>query len=68
MMLSGAYSGIMAVSIVGITPNQMRGQITAVYIFATSMIRKVLGGNFPIESCQYLARLLCTRQQMAGER
>ena len=45
VMLSGSYLGIMAVSIVEITPNQMRGQITAVYIFATSMIGMALGGS-----------------------
>ncbi|HIG41972.1 MAG: MFS transporter [bacterium] len=45
VFLSGSYLGIMAVSIVEITPNQMRGQITAVYIFATSMIGMALGGS-----------------------
>jgi MFS family permease len=45
VLLSGSYLGIMAVSIVEITPNQMRGQITAVYIFATSMIGMALGGS-----------------------
>lgn len=43
IILSGSYLGIMAVSIVEITPNQMRGQITAVYIFATSMLGMALG-------------------------
>ncbi len=45
VLLSGSYLGIMAVSIVEITPNQMRGQITAVYIFATSMLGMALGGS-----------------------
>ncbi len=45
VFLSGSYLGIMALSIVEITPNQMRGQITAVYIFATSMLGMALGGS-----------------------
>ncbi|MBV1878475.1 MAG: MFS transporter [Pseudomonadales bacterium] len=45
VLLSGSYLGLMAVSIVEITPNQMRGQVTAVYIFSTSMIGMALGGS-----------------------
>ena len=45
VLMSGSYLGIMAVSIVEISPNQMRGQVTAVYIFATSMLGMALGGS-----------------------
>lgn len=40
-----AYSfvGVLAVSLVVITPNQMRGQITAIYIFVTNIIGMTVG-------------------------
>jgi MFS family permease len=42
-LLSSAYMGVMAVAIVTITPNQMRGQVTAVYIFVTNMLGMAVG-------------------------
>ncbi len=42
-LFSGAYLGIMAASFQPITPNQMRGQTTAFYIFMTSFIGMAFG-------------------------
>jgi MFS family permease len=42
-LMSSAYMGVMAVAIVTITPNQMRGQVTAVYIFVTNMLGMAVG-------------------------
>jgi MFS family permease len=42
-LLSGSYMGVMAVAIVVITPNQLRGQVTAVYIFVTNMLGMAIG-------------------------
>ncbi len=55
-LLAGSYLGIMAVSIVEITPNQMRGQVTAVYILATSMIGMALGGSVLAAFTDFLYR------------
>ena len=43
--LGGAYLGIMAASFSLITPNRMRGQATAIYIFCTSILGMALGGT-----------------------
>ena len=42
-LLAGSYLGVMAVSFVVITPNQMRGQLTAVYIFVTNILGMAVG-------------------------
>jgi MFS family permease len=42
-LLSGSYLGVMAVSFVVITPNQLRGQLTAVYIFVTNILGMAVG-------------------------
>jgi hypothetical protein len=42
-ILSGSYMGVMAVAIVVITPNQLRGQVTAMYIFVTNMLGMAVG-------------------------
>jgi MFS family permease len=42
-LISASYMGVMAVAIVTITPNQMRGQVTAVYIFVTNMLGMAVG-------------------------
>ena len=42
-LMSSSYMGVMAVAIVTITPNQMRGQVTAVYIFVTNMLGMAVG-------------------------
>ncbi|MEQ8860080.1 MAG: MFS transporter [Pseudomonadales bacterium] len=43
VLLGGSYLGVMAVAIVVITPNQMRGQITALYIFVTNIFGMAVG-------------------------
>ncbi len=43
VVMSSSYLGVMAVSIVVITPNQMRGQITAIYIFVTNILGMAIG-------------------------
>lgn len=40
-----SYIGVLAVAIVVITPNQMRGQITALYIFVTNMLGLAVGAS-----------------------
>ncbi len=42
-MFGGAYLGVMAASFQPITPNQMRGQMTAVYIFVTNILGMAVG-------------------------
>ena len=42
-MLGTTYLGIMAVSFQLITPNQMRGQTTAIYILATTILGMAVG-------------------------
>ncbi|MEM7080003.1 MAG: MFS transporter, partial [Pseudomonadota bacterium] len=42
-VMAGSYLGVLAVSFVVITPNQMRGQITAVYIFVTNILGMAVG-------------------------
>jgi len=43
LVFSSAYLGVMAASFQPITPNQMRGQTTALYIFGTSFIGMAFG-------------------------
>lgn len=43
MVLSAAYIGVMAASFSLITPNRMRGQATAIYIFCTSILGMAVG-------------------------
>ena len=43
MVLSAAYIGVLAASFTLITPNRMRGQVTAIYIFCTSILGMALG-------------------------
>jgi MFS family permease len=43
MVLSAAYIGVLAASFTLITPNRMRGQATAIYIFSTSILGMALG-------------------------
>ena len=43
MLFSGAYLGVMAAAFQPITPNQMRGQTTGLYIFFTSFIGMAFG-------------------------
>lgn len=43
VLLGGSYLGVMAVSFVVITPNQMRGQLTALYIFVTNIMGMAVG-------------------------
>ena len=42
-IIAGSYLGVMAVSFVVITPNEMRGQITAVYLFVTNILGMAVG-------------------------
>ena len=44
-LLNSAYLGVMAASFQPITPNQMRGQTTAIYIFVTSIIGMAAGAS-----------------------
>lgn len=41
--LSASYIGVLAMAMLVITPNQMRGQITALYIFVTNMLGMAIG-------------------------
>lgn len=41
--LGSSYIGVLAVAMVTITPNQVRGQITALYIFVTNMLGMTVG-------------------------
>jgi len=43
MIMAGSYLGVLAVSFVVITPNEMRGQITAVYLFFTNIMGMAVG-------------------------
>ena len=43
VLFGGSYLGVMAVSFVVITPNQMRGQMTALYIFVTNILGMAVG-------------------------
>jgi len=43
MVLSAAYIGVLAASFTLITPNRMRGQVTAIYIFSTSILGMAVG-------------------------
>ena len=43
MVLSAAYIGVLAASFTLITPNRMRGQTTAIYIFCTSILGMAVG-------------------------
>lgn len=43
VMFGGAYLGVMAASFQPITPNQMRGQTTAIYIFVTNIFGMAVG-------------------------
>ncbi|MEM7020601.1 MAG: hypothetical protein AAF512_25075 [Pseudomonadota bacterium] len=45
MVLGGSYLGVMAVSFVVITPNQIRGQMTALYIFVTNIMGMAIGAS-----------------------
>lgn len=42
-MFGGAYLGVMAASFQPITPNQLRGQTTAIYIFVTNILGMAAG-------------------------
>lgn len=42
-LFGGAYLGVMAASFQPITPNQMRGQTTAIYIFVTNIFGMAVG-------------------------
>ena len=42
-LFGGAYLGVMAASFQPITPNQMRGQTTAIYIFVTNIFGMAIG-------------------------
>ncbi len=43
--LSASYIGVLAMAMIVITPNQMRGQITAIYIFVTNMLGLAVGAS-----------------------
>jgi MFS family permease len=43
VLLGAAYLGVMAASFQPITPNQMRGQTTAIYIFVTNIFGMAVG-------------------------
>ena len=51
-MFGAAYLGVMAASFQPITPNQMRGQTTAIYIFVTNIFGMAVGTSvlaaFPV--------------------
>jgi MFS family permease len=55
-LLSGSYLGVMAVSFVVITPNQMRGQLTAVYIFVTNILGMAVGTSVLAAFTDFLYR------------
>lgn len=43
VIIAGSYLGVLAVSMVVITPNEMRGQITAIYLFVTNILGMAVG-------------------------
>ncbi len=43
VLLGGSYMGVLAVSLVVISPNQIRGQLTAIYIFVTNILGMAVG-------------------------
>ena len=43
VVVAGSYLGVLAVSMVVITPNEMRGQITAIYLFVTNIMGMAIG-------------------------
>jgi MFS family permease len=45
IFLQAAYMGVAAAAVQMVTPNQMRGQATAVYLFATNMLGLALGST-----------------------
>ncbi|MEJ2087211.1 MAG: hypothetical protein P8Y69_01725, partial [Gammaproteobacteria bacterium] len=55
-LFSGSYLGVMAVSFVVITPNQMRGQLTAVYIFVTNILGMAVGTSVLAAFTDFLYR------------
>ncbi len=55
-LLAGSYIGVMAVSFVVITPNQMRGQLTAVYIFVTNILGMAVGTSVLAAFTDFLYR------------
>jgi MFS family permease len=55
-LLAGSYLGVMAVSFVVITPNQMRGQLTAVYIFVTNILGMAVGTSVLAAFTDFLYR------------
>jgi len=55
-LLAGSYLGVMAVSFVVITPNQLRGQLTAVYIFVTNILGMAVGTSVLAAFTDFLYR------------
>ena len=45
VFFQAAYMGVAAAAVQMVTPNQMRGQATAVYLFATNMLGLALGSS-----------------------
>jgi len=45
VFLQAAYSGVSAAAVQMVTPNQMRGQATAIFIFLTNMLGLALGSS-----------------------
>lgn len=43
VIIAGSYLGVLAVAMVVITPNEMRGQITAIYLFVTNILGMAVG-------------------------
>ena len=45
VFFQASYMGVAAAAVQMVTPNQMRGQATAVYMFATNMLGLALGST-----------------------
>ncbi len=43
VIIAGSYLGVLAVAMVVITPNEMRGQVTAIYLFVTNILGMAVG-------------------------
>lgn len=56
VIIAGSYLGVLAVSMVVITPNEMRGQITAIYLFVTNILGMAVGTSVLAAFTDFLFR------------
>ena len=56
VIIAGSYLGVLAVAMVVITPNEMRGQITAIYLFVTNILGMAVGTSVLAAFTDFLFR------------